>query len=110
MADRPDARELLAVARTTLIDTVLPAVPEAVRYEVRMIASAMAMAEREIRFSPPVDPLSSNDASLDVRIRGGEFDAPGAGRDALERSLREWVTARLEIANPKALAASGHGK
>ncbi len=108
MADRPDARELLAVARTTLIDNVLPAVPEAVRYEVQMIASAMAMAEREIRLSPPADPLSSNDAALDARIRGGEFDAPGPARDSLERSLREWVSARLAIANPKALALNGN--
>lgn len=105
MADRPDVRELLTAARTTLIDTVLPAAPEAVRYEIRMIASAMAMAEREIRLSPPTDPLSSTDASLDARIRDGEFDTPGPGREALERSLREWVTARLAIANPKALVA-----
>jgi hypothetical protein len=106
MADRPDARELLSVARTALIDAVLPTVPEAARYEVRMIASAMAMAERELGAGVPQDPQSSNGAALDIRIRAGEFDAPGPKRDAVERRLREWVAARLAINNPKMLAGT----
>jgi hypothetical protein len=106
MADRPDARELLGVARAVLIDTVLPAVPQAMHYQVRMIASAMAMAERELSVGLPQDPQSSKGATLDARIRGGEFDAPGAKRDALERKLQEWVAARLAISNPKMLPGS----
>jgi hypothetical protein len=103
MADRPAARELLAVARAALIDSVLPAVPEAARYNVRMIASAMAMAERELGAGLPEDPQSPNGVMLDLRIRGGEFDPPGPERDGVERRLREWVVARLAISNPKTL-------
>jgi hypothetical protein len=107
MADRPDARELLAVARAALIDAVLPAVPQAMHYDLQMIVSAMAMAERELVAGVPEDPQSSNGATLDLRIRDGEFDAPGPERDAVERRLREWIAARLAISNPKMLAEPG---
>lgn len=104
MADRPDALALLSVARATLIDDVLPTVPEAARYQVRMIANAMAMAERELAAGVPQDPKLRDGAALDPLIRAGEFDAPGPERDARARELREWVTARLAINNPKMLA------
>lgn len=106
MADLPDARELLAVARAALIDAVLPTVPEAMHYDVRMIASAMEIAERELVAGVREDPHSSNRDELDVRIRAGEFDAPGPERDAIERELRDWVAARLAISNPKMLAGT----
>ncbi len=47
MSDIPDATELLAIARSTLLDKLLPRVPEELRYDARMIANAMAIAARE---------------------------------------------------------------
>ena len=47
MNDRPDATELLAIARRTLLDELLPRLPEELRYTALMIANAMAIASRE---------------------------------------------------------------
>jgi len=48
MRDLPNAEALLLQARKTLLEQLLPALPEARRYEALMVASAMAMAAREI--------------------------------------------------------------
>ena len=50
MQDRPTAQELLAVARTTLLEEVLPAVPEEKRLAVLIVANVLAMAGRELGF------------------------------------------------------------
>lgn len=47
MRDRPSAAELLAIARKTLEERILPALPEDRRYEALMIGAAMGIAERE---------------------------------------------------------------
>ena len=47
MSDIPDATELLAIARSTLLEKLLPSVPEDLRYDALMIANAMAIAARE---------------------------------------------------------------
>ena len=46
--NRPDACELLEVARETLLKDVLPSVPENLRYEVRMIARGTATSRPRI--------------------------------------------------------------
>jgi len=48
MNDRPQARDLLEIARNAFTAEVLPAVPEELRYTALMIANAMAIAQREI--------------------------------------------------------------
>lgn len=48
MNNRPDGANLLAIARETFIEQVLPALPERLRYTGLMIANAMAIARREI--------------------------------------------------------------
>ena len=47
MNDTADARDLLDIARSTLLNQVLPHVPGELRYEALMIANAMAIAARE---------------------------------------------------------------
>jgi hypothetical protein len=114
MPDRPVADELLTAARTTLVATVLPAVPEDLRYAVRMIANAIAIAQREAALPAPdgvlaaalagalpVPPGVRADVALAQAIRAGAFDADAA---PLLRALRTWTVARLAVSNPKALA------
>ena len=53
MSDRPDATELLAIARTTLLDKLLPQLPDELRYDTLMLATAMAIAARELSAGDP---------------------------------------------------------
>ena len=55
MNDRPDARELLAIARDTFVTGILPALPDKLRYTGLMIANALAMAKRQIEASDVTD-------------------------------------------------------
>lgn len=48
MSNRPNGSELLAVARRTLLDELLPLLPAAHTYDALMVANAMAMAAREL--------------------------------------------------------------
>ncbi|MDO6824165.1 MULTISPECIES: DUF6285 domain-containing protein [unclassified Marinobacter] len=124
--NRPDACELLEVARETLLKDVFPAVPENLRYEVRMIASAMGIAAREAKSGASVsqnevaaytdilsDALSVDPASLESSrqamkeaIRAGSFDAPGQKQEQLQAVLHKAVVNALAISNPKVVHPS----
>jgi len=126
MNDIPDAIKLLAIARATLLDKLLPHIPEELRYDALMIANAMAIAVREqangaaavqaelarLRglFDERAKPLASGalDGALDgyrkrlaTDIRNGRFD--GAERAALLAHLAQTAADELAISNPKAL-------
>ena len=117
---RPDASELLAIARQTLLSELLPQLPGSLRYQALMVANAMAIAGREYRDGEAADTaeaqllaaLSDADgASLaDARqalcraIRQGRFDEPGKDQDQLFAALSAITLARLSISNPKGLA------
>jgi glutathione S-transferase len=126
MLDRPTGAELLAEARRTLLETLLPLLPSDRRYDALMVANAMAIAARELTdgvgaLQTAVGALASlgtradgADAALAEQlerlerqlardIRTGAYDAPGSRRDAASRYLREVTTARLRLSNPKAL-------
>ena len=47
--------DLLAVARTTLREQVMPALDGGGRYEAAMVANAMAIAIRELELGPGLD-------------------------------------------------------
>ncbi|MCY1278916.1 hypothetical protein D9M68_313600 [compost metagenome] len=119
----PNAIELLATARELLLQQLLPALPEALHYECRMVASTLAMAAREIERGAEAGRieegsladvlglhglagLTAEDARtlLAQFIRQGMFDPPGKGRDALLQGLAGITRARLSISNPKVLA------
>ncbi|AKO52805.1 hypothetical protein ABA45_10655 [Marinobacter psychrophilus] len=121
--NRPDAPELLAAARETLMNDVFPSIPEHLRYEVRMIASAMGIAAREATaqsqteaalFSRvlPESIAGSTSSSDDARrtiakaIRAGVFDTPGAQQERLQVALAKTVYNALMISNPKAAQSS----
>jgi hypothetical protein len=98
--DRPDAAELLAVARATLEAAILPGLAGATRLDGLMVARAMAIAEREIRAPAAGLPDAS---ALAAAIRAGRRD----GDRELHARLLADAAARLAIANPKARGGAG---
>lgn len=124
MKVEPSARDLLEIARATLVAEIAPALPEAQRYGALMAANALAIAGRELAasddsatetarlaallpgWSPAGDGpeiLREGTARLAARIRAGAFDED-PDREALLAHLRETVRARLATSNPRALA------
>jgi Domain of unknown function (DUF6285) len=126
MNDRPDAPDLLEIARQAFAAEVLPAVPEALRYTALMIANAMAIAQRELaagdaplreEYRRLAGLLSVNAAALQGQalreavagynqrlaneIRAGRFD--GEKRAAMLEHLRRTTEEKLAVSNPKAL-------
>ncbi|HTU53611.1 MAG TPA: DUF6285 domain-containing protein [Acetobacteraceae bacterium] len=116
MRDGPEGAVLLAIARTSLLEEVLPKVPPGQVYAVRMIANAMAIAARELaaaddeavgrerivglyRRAGMAEPEGDIERALAADIRAGRFDA----HEAALVDLLEWqVDGRLALANPKA--------
>lgn len=126
MNDIPDAAELLDIARRTLIDELLPRLPEELRYGALMIANAMAIASREHtagetaaqaelarlqalyaeRATRPAgaalaDALTGYNRRLAADIRSGRFDH--SERAALLDHLAATTADELAISNPKVL-------
>jgi hypothetical protein len=91
MTDRPDARELLEIARATLAAELLPLLPADKRMTGLMVASALGMAARELTSPPPLPPVDVAD------IRAGKRD----GDIALYEALLAEARARAAISNPK---------
>ncbi len=133
MLNPPPGSELLASARALLLDDLLPELPPEQERNLRMIADAMGIAERELHGSagatyrelrllaelydespPPLlapDEIAEYLRGMNVRlvrdIRAGALDRRKAGR--LRRVLLEQVLSRLRIASPAYLRASGYG-
>ncbi len=122
MRDRPDAVDLLAIARRRLLEEVLPALPADQRYNALMVAAAMGIAGREAENGDAgmiaerealvelLAPQGDGEPSLDdlnrrfaEDLRAGEFDNPGPRRDAATRLLSETTLARLGECNPNYL-------
>ena len=127
MNDRPDATELLDIARRTLLEALLPRLPQDLRYTALMIANAMAIAGREHAsnahaeaelaslqrlLGEPPGPLPAKalyaalvDANrrLAAGIRAGRFD--GAASAPLRAHLEQTSAAKVAVANPKALTS-----
>jgi len=97
--DRPDAAELLAIARTTLLTEIVPALSGEQRLTGLMIANALGIAEREIaaRLPRAGSASATADRALAERIRGGTLDTD---RAAYDRLLRDAI-ARVAISNPR---------
>ncbi len=94
--DRPDAAELLAVAREAFAREILPFLEDDPRVTALMVASAMAIAEREMRL--PVSGVLDAGPLVEA-IRAGRHDGDGA----LWARLLIDATLRTALANPKAL-------
>lgn len=118
----PDAQELLITARELLLKSLLPALPVSLHYDLRMIASAMAMAGREVELGAQEQILEEQalarllniyglvgttltDAQilLSQAIRQGLYDQPSGGREALLSELFYVTQYKLRICNPKVI-------
>ena len=97
MRVEPAGAELLRVARAQLLESLLPQLPAALRYEARMVANAMAIAAREL--ATPAAPAAGDMAALARAVRAGAHDADGA----LQETLRSFTRARLAVSNPRVL-------
>lgn len=126
MKTQPNAADLLAIARATLLDQLLPALPEELRYDALMIANAIAIASREHAAGDapaqaelarlqglfgesgeiPAGPaLATSLVKLNQRlaadVRTGRFD--DKERKALLDHLEKTSADELAISNPRAL-------
>ncbi|MFO1038345.1 MAG: DUF6285 domain-containing protein [Geminicoccaceae bacterium] len=80
MTEEESLADLLDVARQHLQQVVQPLVPQDKRYDVAMIANALAIASRQINLGPGID--------AEERQRLADFyRTPDAGRDALLERL-----------------------
>src|SRR5574337_1296851 len=103
--NQPDARDLLATARELLLKQLLPALPASLHYEARMIASAMAMALREMELAAACTQAEAQALARVARnIRQGLYDERGAARERLLDALRVITREQLQISNPKVVA------
>jgi hypothetical protein len=115
MRQTPDAANLIAIARQTLLDTLLPALPADKRYAGLMIANALAIAGRQLA-EPAIDDrttvaMAMPELATDVpgadalealvqAIRSGRFDDDPA---PLFAALEVFATDRARVSAPKAL-------
>ena len=130
MRDRPSAAELLRIARQTLADELLPALPEERKLDALIIASVIAIAAREAAFGdaplraelarlaalygdkpPPDEALAAAverlSRRLAVDIRRGAFEADAAKLAEVKAHLLETALQKLRENNPRYLAAEG---
>jgi hypothetical protein len=116
MLELPDADGLLEAARDVLLRELLPHLPEAKRFEARMVANAMAVARRDVAADPaPVlgrlrELLDMPDAEPDALlrrlaagIRAGERDPGRPGAAAAAEALVALTRLRCTVSNPRAL-------
>jgi hypothetical protein len=124
MRNEPGAAALLGLARQVLLTELAPLLPEARRYDLLMVAAAMAIAARELEGAgaapalererllaffddaegPPEteaigDTLKRLNRQLAAAIRRGEHD----GDASLHRLLTDVIEAYLLESNPKIL-------
>lgn len=117
MRDQPQGAELLREARRTLLEELSGELPGTRRYDVLLIASAMAIAARELEAGEgreterkdleellgqaPGDELAALVARLAAEIRAGRRDGDVKTHELLSGD----AIVRLKISNPRILAA-----
>ncbi|MEO8847064.1 MAG: hypothetical protein ABI440_00310 [Casimicrobiaceae bacterium] len=94
MAERPDAIELLDIARETLV-ALMAETDARHHYALRMVASAMAIAQRE--FASPPAPVGE---TLWQRVETCAA-SDVAAQQALHAQLVAATRARLRVSNPR---------
>jgi hypothetical protein len=131
MNDRPTAPELVAAVRQFLEAELLPALTDPrLRFQTLVAANVLGIAERELateedhlreewralpglggEAGPEPQGLAAlrhavraGNEALVARIRAGDFDDPGRFREGC-RALRPVVVRKLQVANPRYLAA-----
>ena len=104
MRTEPHGAELLQLARKTLLEEIVPTVPEAHRYALRMVANAIGIAARELDAGAgDAASFRAADAALADDIRSGRAACDGE----LLAKLRADVARRLAMSNPRILGGKG---
>ncbi len=113
--ERPGANDLLAIARSTLLAELLPALPEPQQLAARMVANAMAIAARAACTDPNrlaalrqrAAALVGDEAepwrALAAAIRAGRFDPGRPERASAAALLADLARLRCEVSAPRAL-------
>ena len=101
MQDRPDGGALLDQARRTLLDDLLPHLPEPHRYTGLMVANAMAIAGRELAAARGAgdDHVRQARIGLVTDLRQGAKDGDRGLFETLLRDAKD----RVSVSNPKRL-------
>lgn len=115
MNERPEPERLLAEARRTLLEGLLPSLDEAGRYQARMIANALGIVARQAEAGDaawaeleaalrgltgrPEADLEALLPAVARALREGRWD----GDERLHAALHAFIRARVAVANPKAL-------
>jgi len=123
MLEKPGAAELLANARDVLLQELLPNLPEPMRFQARMIANAMGIAERELGASqakagsaraalevamgPGPDGGDGRLRELAKEIRTGQQDPGTVDHAVTARLLREYTRFRCSVSAPRSLLGRG---
>lgn len=118
MRERPAGAELIELARRTLRDELLAALPEGRRYEALMVMNALAIAARQLeagqapearerdelaRLLKKQADLTELNRALAQAIRAGAYDPGRADARAAWRHLWQTALDRVGESNPKAL-------
>jgi hypothetical protein len=125
--DLPSGPELLALARAVLVDELLPFLPADRRIDALLVASALAIAEREAAAEDalfgtaralatlyqPNGPPAATGATPGLwrrfagDLRRGAFERSASRQGRARAILWQLTLARLRLANPKFLDANG---
>jgi hypothetical protein len=114
MHEQPGGAALLAAARDTVQNEILPLLPPESRVQGLMVLRAIAIVERELQagadrsdtphtrlcaIAGATDPLRR----LSLDIRAGHYDPGMEGAATVHTLLTDLARARCAISNPKAL-------
>jgi hypothetical protein len=118
MRDLPTGLDLMALARRLLLEEILPLVPEERRPDLRLAATSMAIAAREVaNGDAPLEEISGMLAALygegadldrlSGDLRKGAFETSGSRERAVRAILWRLTILKLREGNPQFLAAHG---
>lgn len=120
MLERPDGGNLLDTARDVLLQQLLPHLPEAQRFQARMVANAMAVARREALadaapalaalrdvMAEPTGAAEDLLRRLAQEIRAGAHDPGTAAHAPVAAALLALTRLRCGVSAPKALGKAG---
>jgi aminoglycoside phosphotransferase (APT) family kinase protein len=117
LGDLPSSRDLLALARETLLDELLPFLPSERERDAHLIATVMAIAAREAAAEGWQAEIgqalaefygdSSSLARLAADLRNGAFETSPSRAAAARAILWRLTIAKLREGNPQFLAANG---
>jgi aminoglycoside phosphotransferase (APT) family kinase protein len=117
LPDLPSSRDLLALARETLLDELLPLLPPERERDAHLIATVMAIAAREqaeegwqAEIGAALDELYGDAGSpscLAADLRNGAFETSPSQETAARAILWRLTIAKLREGNPQFLAANG---